>query len=121
MMSIRKGEIYLANLGKKNQNDIGKIRPVVIFQNNFLNMMVDELLYQDVIVLPLSSKIVQSEYSYLIKARESLRKDSAILCNAIKMISSDRIYHQDGVLTTLSDGEIVDIEKILYNLLGCGL
>ena len=47
MTNIKKGEIYLANLGDKTTLDIGKIRPVLIFQNNFLNRMLNETKYQD--------------------------------------------------------------------------
>jgi len=118
-MNIKKGEIYLANLGNKNKVDIGKIRPVLIFQNNFLNRMLTESEYKDVVVLPLSSKIRKNDFSYFIKKRDRLQKDSVILCNAIKMIDASRLIVEEKPLTTLSDEEIKEIEDILYNLFGC--
>ncbi|MEA2028916.1 MAG: type II toxin-antitoxin system PemK/MazF family toxin [Campylobacterota bacterium] len=118
-MSIKKGEIYLANLGDKRSSDIGKIRPVVIFQNNFLNRMVSQTAFEDVVVLPLSSQIRQSDFSYFLASRDRLEKDSIILCNAIKMIDAKRLLIEKGVLSILSDEEIEGIENILYNLLGC--
>ena len=40
-MNIKKGEIYLANLGDVKCADIGKIRPVLIFQNDNLIIWVN--------------------------------------------------------------------------------
>ena len=119
MKSIEKGEIYLANLGDRSSNDIGKIRPVLIFQNNFLNRMLSETQYKDVVVLPLSSKIRKNDFSYYIPAQEKLEKESVVLCNAIKMIDASRILQDKGVLLKLSQKQILEIENILYNLLGC--
>ena len=119
MKSIKKGEIYLANLGDRNTHDIGKIRPVLIFQNNFLNRMLGETAYNDIVVLPLSSQIRENDFSYYLPAQDKLEKESVVLCNAIKMIDASRILQDNGVLLTLSQKQIIEIENILYNLLGC--
>ena len=119
MTNIKKGEIYLANLGNKNRLDIGKIRPVVVFQNNFLNRMLSDSEFKDVIILPLSSQIRENDFTLLLKKRDNLEKDSVVLCNAIKMIDASRLITKDKPLTTLSSSEISKIENILYNLLGC--
>jgi len=119
MTNIKKGEIYLANLGNKNRLDIGKIRPVVVFQNNFLNRMLSDSEFKDVVILPLSSKIRENDFTYFIKKRDNLEKDSVILCNAIKMIDASRLIIEKKALTTLSSKEINEIEDRLYNLLGC--
>lgn len=116
MMNIRKGEIYLANLGDVKHAGIGKIRPVLIFQNNNLNRMIADGLYSDVIVIPLSSKIKVNDFVFSLKSRDNLVKDSVVLCNAIKMINSKRLMVDKGILTTLFKNEIFDIEKILINL-----
>jgi mRNA-degrading endonuclease toxin of MazEF toxin-antitoxin module len=119
MINIKKGEIYLANLGNKSKNDIGKIRPVLIFQNNLLNRMINDTQFKDVIVLPLSSQIRNNDFSYYLKAKDGLEKDSIVLCNAIKMIDASRIIIEDKPLFVLGKKEILDIENILYNLFGC--
>jgi len=120
-MSIKKGEIYLANLGNRKDFDIGKVRPVLIFQNNMLNMMVDRTKFNDVVILPLSSKIRENDFCYHLEARDNLQKESVILCNAIKMISADRLITDKGLITQLSEDEMVEIEKILYILFDCSL
>ena len=115
-MPIKKGEIYLANLGDVKCADIGKTRPVLIFQNNNLNRMIEDGLYDDVIVIPLSSKIKNNDFTFILKSRDSLAKDSTILCNTIKMINVKRLLLDEGILTMLLENEIHDIEKILMNL-----
>lgn len=117
MIDIRKGEIYLANLGDVKCADIGKIRPVLIFQNQNLNRMISDNIYTDVIVIPLSSKIKKSDFTFVLKQRDNLKKDSTILCNAIKMINVKRIKKEDGILTTLSTSEIQEIERRLLLVL----
>ncbi len=119
MQHIKKGEIYLANLGNIKKEDIGKIRPVLIFQNNLLNRMLRETTFSDVIVIPLSSQIVKNDFSYTINKRDKLQKDSTILCNAIKMINAKRLKIDKGYLTKLDKNEISIIENILYKLFDC--
>lgn len=118
MIDIKKGEIYLANLGDVKCADIGKIRPVLIFQNKNLNRMISDGIYTDVIVIPLSSKIKKSDFTAVLKQRDKLEKDSTILCNAIKMIHIKRVIKEEGVLTRLNDQEIKDIEQKLLLVLG---
>ena len=121
MQHIKKGEIYLANLGNIKKEDIGKIRPVLIFQNNLLNRMLSETTFNDVIVIPLSSQIVKNDFSYIINKRDRLQKDSTILCNAIKMINAKRLKTDKGYLTKLNKNEIKNIENILYKLFDCNI
>jgi len=116
-MRIRKGEIYLANLGDVKCADIGKIRPVLIFQNENLNRMIKDELYSDVIIIPLSSQIKESDFTYILQKRDALKKDSTILCNAIKMINSSRLMLDKGILTRLTLDEIKSVEKRVLLLL----
>ena len=124
VMNLKKGDIYLANLGDRSVEDIediGKIRPVLIFQNDLLNRMIGDSLYQDVIVIPLSSKLIESDFTLIIDARDKLRQKSVILCNAMKMINANRILVDKGVLSSLSQDEILEIERKLYDLFGCSI
>ena len=119
MRNIKKGEIYLADLGDRNRLDIGKVRPVLVFQNNFLNMMLRDTKFKDVVILPISSQIRTNDFSYFLQSRDNLEKDSVVLCNVVKTIDVSRLITDKGVLTKLSDDEVIDIENILYNLFGC--
>jgi len=119
MTNIKKGEIYLANLGDRKHFDIGKVRPVLVFQNDLLNRMLEDTSFKDVVVLPLSSKIRDNDFTYFLKAEDRLEKDSVVLCNAIKMIDVNRLMIEDKVLLKLTQEQILDIENILYKLFGC--
>ena len=116
MMSIKKGEVYLANLGDVKCADIGKVRPVLIFQNNNLNRMIEDGIYSDVIIIPLSSKIRSNDFTLTLKKRDALEKESSLLCNAVKMINSKRLMLENGVLTVLSKSEILEVESRLKSL-----
>ena len=118
MMSIRRGEVYLANLGDVKHTDIGKIRPVLVFQNNHLNRMIDDGLYDDVVIVPLSSSFKKSDFTVVLQKRAKLEKDSTVLCHAIKMISAKRLLLDRGVLLKLSDDELSDIESRVALVLG---
>ena len=116
MIVIKKGEIYLANLGDVKCADIGKTRPVLVFQNNNLNRMIEDGLYSDVVIIPLSSQLKDNDFTLTIKKRDHLLKDSALLCNAIKMINVKRLQLEKGVLTILTIKEVEEVESILYRL-----
>ncbi len=116
-MSIKKGEIYLANLGDVKCADIGKTRPVLVFQNNNLNRMLEDGLYSDVLIIPLSSQIKKSDFTHILRKRDALQKDSTVLCNAIKMINASRLLTKEGILTKLTAKEMKSIQdKILLVL-----
>ena len=117
-MPIKRGEIYFANLGNVKHADIGKIRPVLIFQNDNLNRMIADDLYDDVVVIPLSSQMKKNDFTVNVKKRDGLEKDSTILCNAIKMINIKRLMLGDGVLMTLSRSEMEDVESGVSLVLG---
>ena len=84
--------------------------------------MILDGLYEDVIVIPLSSQIKKNDFTVNIKKRDRLEKDSTLLCNAIKMIHSKRLMLDDGILTTLNSAEIEDIEakvSLVLGMYGC--
>ncbi len=111
---IKRGEIYLANLNPKRGNEIGKLRPVLILQTDMLN----EISHPTVIVLPLSTKLIDDAYPlrYRIKKRGKLEKDSDILCDQIRAIDANRIKSEP--LTLLIEEELLEIEHRVEIILG---
>jgi mRNA interferase MazF len=116
---MQRGEIYLADLNAKGEHNIGKIRPVVVFQNDFLNRAVNEHIYADVTIIPLSTKLLGGDYRLKIAARDGLERDSEVVCNAVCTIHAEALRREEGVLTTLSKEETMHIERILAELFGC--
>ena len=106
-MTFKKGEIYLAKLNPRKGNEVGKIRPVLIYQTNLLN----DCKHPTTIILPISTILVDNAYPlrYRISKRDNLEKDSDILCDQIRALDNQRII--PNLLTTLSYKEILEIDK----------
>ncbi len=104
---FKKGEIYLAKLNPKKGNEVGKLRPVLIYQTNLLN----DIEHPTTSILPLSTHLIDDAYPlrYRVLRRENLEQDSDILCDQIRTIDNTRIL-QD-MITSLSLQEILEIDK----------
>ncbi len=104
---FQKGEIYLAKLNPKKGNEVGKIRPVLIYQTNMLN----ECEHPTTIILPISTVLIDNTYPlrYRITQRDKLDKTSDILCDQIRALDNQRIL--EGLLTTLTYQEMLEIDK----------
>ncbi len=104
---FKKGEIYLAKLNPKKGNEVGKLRPVLIYQTNLLN----EIEHPTTTILPLSTHLIDDTYPlrYRVIQKERLEQNSDILCDQIRTIDNDRILKDR--LTVLSLKEILEIDK----------
>ncbi len=114
-VEIKKGEIRYADLDPEGS---GKIRPVVIWQNDLLNRAVTLGIYHSLIVLPVSSRLYGGIYRYRIEARDAMPKTSEVVCNAIGLVASSRIMVNRGVMTKLTRKETTDITRILLDIMG---
>ncbi len=89
-VTASRGEIWLANLNPvKKNNEIGKIRPVFVFQNDILNQSD----YPTTIVLPLSTQLIDNAQPIRmrIQKREKLKEDSDIIITQIRTIDNSRL------------------------------
>ena len=78
---IRQGDIYLVDFGKKYHAELGKVRPAVVLQNDFFNRALAESLFHSVIVIPLTTDNVMTEYKITVPKRDKLQKTSYIINN----------------------------------------
>ncbi len=112
-MMVSRGEIWLVNLNPiKKSNEMGKVRPVVVFQNNELNY--NE--YPTTIVIPLSTSLIDDAQPIRmrIKQRENLEKDSDIVVTQIRAIDNDRFIKK---LASLNTQEMTLLKKLLDEIL----
>ncbi len=112
-MMVCRGEIWLVNLNPaRKSNEMGKVRPVVVFQNDELNQSD----YPTTIVIPLSTSLVDDTepIRMRIKAREDLEKDSDIIVTQIRAIDNDRFIQK---LATLNDTEMNLLKELLDEIL----
>ncbi|BAF70868.1 type II toxin-antitoxin system PemK/MazF family toxin [Nitratiruptor sp. SB155-2] len=110
----KRGEIYLADLNPRKGKEVGKLRPVLIFQTDFLN----EIEHPTIIVLPLSTKLVDDAYPlrFRLNKRDHLEQDSDILCDQIRAIDTQRIIPKP--LTLLTQKELFILEEQVALILG---
>ena len=111
---FKKGEIYLAKLNPKKGNEVGKLRPVLIYQTNLLN----EIAHPTTTILPLSTHLIDESYPlrFRIQKRDKLEVSSEILCDQIRTIDNQRIINEK--LTTLSDEEMRQVDAQIMIVLG---
>lgn len=97
-MTVCKGEIWLANLNPiKKNNEMGKTRPVVVFQNDELNQSA----YPTTIIFPLSTSLIDDAEPIRMRVskRGELEQDSDIVVTQIRAIDNTRFIQKLAVLT----------------------
>ena len=96
---VSKGEIWLANLNPvKKNNEVGKIRPVLVFQTNNINQSG----YPTTITMPLSTSLIDDAepIRMRISKREKLLKDSDLILTQIRSIDNSRFIEKIAAATT---------------------
>lgn len=111
---MKRGEVWITNMNPARGTEIGKIRPAVILQADWLT----DNGSTNIVVLPLSSRI-QSDATHLrpiLRARDGLRQDSQILSDQPRTV--DRQRFGQGPLTRLSAPELARVEECVRVALG---
>lgn len=111
---MRRGEIWVANLKRSRGSEIGKIRPVLVLQADWLT----EQGARTIVVLPVSTKVrpEASTLRFKITARDRLQRDCHVVPEKIRAL--DRSRFGTGPLTRLTDDELTAIEQHLRAVLG---
>lgn len=112
--AIRRGQVWTANLNPNRGQEMGKIRPVLIVQADWLSAAQS----RTVVVLPLTSDVrpEAEPLRYTIRARGGLRLDSQVVTDQPRTLDRRRIGK--GPLTELSNDEMAQIEESLLAVLG---
>lgn len=111
-MMLCRGEIWLVNLNPlKKKNEMGKIRPVLVYQNDELNRSD----YPSTIVIPLSTSLVEDAEPIRMRVtkREKLEQDSDIVITQIRAIDNDRFIEK---LTTLTKEEMQKVKELFEEI-----
>lgn len=111
---MRRGEVWVANLNPNRGAEIGKIRPVLVIQEDALGSEVTET----VVVLPLTSQ-VREKVQHLrctLSARDRLRRQCQVLIDQPRTVDRNRIG--EGPLTRLTEQEMAAVERTLKAVLG---
>lgn len=111
---MRRGEIWLADLNPNRGAEIGKVRPVLIIQADFLTAQG----HVTMIVLPLTSQVRPSKapLHVTISARDRLEGPSQVMPEQPRTLDRRRLI--DGPLTRLSNDELSAVERSLKAVMG---
>ena len=99
-MMVSRGEIWLVDLNPiKKNNEIGKVRPVLVYQSDELNHSD----YPTTIIIPLSTSLIDDAepLRMRIPKRDDLEKDSDIVITQIRAIDNTRFIKKLASLSTL--------------------
>jgi len=114
---IEQGEVYLVDFAKKYNSEFGKVRPAVVLQNNFLNRSLEMSKYQSVLVVPLSTQDIQTEYKIEIQVRDNLKEKSFIVANWLCTLDIKRVQLDKGIITKLTSEELKILKSKICDLI----
>jgi mRNA interferase MazF len=110
---VSKGEIWISNLNPiKKNNEVGKIRPVLIFQNNDLNQSD----YPTTIIIPLTTYLIDDAepLRFRINKRDKLIEDSDLIITQIRAIDNSRFIEK---LAKLNNKEMSKIKDLFFEVI----
>ena len=111
---MRRGEVWAASFRPWKGKEVGKVRPCVIIQADWLTSQN----LDTVLALPLTSRLLPGTDSLRVEIapRERLKKPSWVMIE--KMRALDRSRFDTGPLALLAEDELADIEHKLRAVLG---
>ena len=111
------GEIWLANLNPGRGSEPGKIRPVLILQNQAL-LDAD---HPSTLIIPLTTNLIDDAEPLRLRvtAGEGLEKDSDLLVDQLRAIDNRRL--QNGPLVRLEDQAMRRVYQAVAEVLGLKL
>ena len=111
---MKRGEIWVGNLNPNRGAEVGKIRPVLIMQADFL---IDQG-EPTIIVLPLTTQVrVSKEPLHVtIPARHRLLQTCQVMPEQPRTLDRNRLA--DGPLTRVTSEEMKAVERSLMAVLG---
>lgn len=95
---IKRGDVFLDDLGKGEGSVQGGTRPVVIIQNNIGNKFSPTL-----IIAPVTSRMTKKNIPTHVKIKNKLAKESIVLLEQIRTINKNDLKNY---ITTLEEDNI---------------
>lgn len=112
-MTVCRGEVWLINLNPvKKNNEMGKIRPALVYQNDELNRSG----YATTIIIPLSTSLIDNAEPIRMRVskRDALEEDSDLVMTQIRAIDNDRFLKKLAVLT---QKELQKVKELLDEII----
>ena len=111
---MKRGEVWVANLNPNRGREVGKIRPVLVIQADFLTSQGSA----GVVVLPLTTQVDprREPLRLTLAARDQLQQTSQVMTDQPRTLDRDRFG--EGPLTRLTAAEMNKVEEALLAVLG---
>jgi mRNA interferase MazF len=111
---VRRGEIWLGNLNPYRGAEIGKIRPVLILQADFLIAQGEPT----IVVLPLTTQVRASKepLHVTIPKRDALERPCQVMTEQPRTLDRQRLI--EGPLTRLTADEMLRVERSFKAVVG---
>lgn len=111
---MRRGEIWVANLNPTRGAEVGKIRPVIVLQADWLT----DAGSHTVLVVPLTTRNWESQEALrvMIAARDRLGENCYTVTEKIRAL--DRFRFGTGPLAVATEQEMARLEEKLQGVLG---
>lgn len=108
-----RGEVWLADLDPTRGHEQAGRRPVLVLSETLFNRGPAGL----AVVLPITSRLRPiPSHVRLVPPEGGLRKESAVLCEAIRSISSERLSARLGEVRASTLAKVEDVVRILLGL-----
>lgn len=117
LVEIKRGEVYLVDFGQKYQSELGKVRPAVVVQSNYINDNLDMAPYKSVLVIPLTTDLRGGRFRLEIKPRDRLEKKSELIVNWMCTVDLARVK-EEKFLTILNKEELKELRQKLDFFMG---
>lgn len=103
-LKLNFGEVRLADLNPRVGTELGKLRPVLIIQNQIL-LDID---HPSTLIVPLTTNLIDEAQPLRIriKAQDKLQKDSDLLIDQIRAIDNQRL---NSMVLTVCDKRFMEI------------
>lgn len=111
-MTIKRGEIWYANLNPVQGSEQAGIRPVLIFQNDKVNRATSTTL-----VIPCTTNLRRASLPSCVqvaKGEGGLTSESVLLCHQLRVLDATRLSHKLGKISAETMAEVENC--VLYTL-----
>jgi mRNA interferase MazF len=96
-MTVRRGDVWLANLDPTRGSEQAGTRPVLIFQNDLINKYTTTVL-----TIPLTTNLRRASLPSCVQISEGeggLTSDSVALCHQLRVLDKTRLIRRLGAVT----------------------
>jgi len=112
-MTVKKGEIWLADLSPTRGSEQAGVRPVLIFQNDMVSKFT-----VTVLAIPLTTNLRRASLPSCVqisKGEGGLTSDSVALCHQLRVLDKTRLQRKIG---TISQETLCTVESHLLFTIG---